>query len=165
MIKLVTVAMGLTSLWLLMGCWRGQDASGLFKLFGLCVIIKCVLYKTLFISSLYSSIYDLSRLFYKLVLIKREECIIVDKMQEGRRVSMNNKIPNILHERRLSITEFHSLLVRGDGTEISYPTAHKLATDGKIPRKMEIQTLAKVAIALDLTLNDLIEIWVVKPPA
>ncbi len=74
---------------------------------------------------------------------------------------MKNNIPDILHERRLNITDFHGLLVRGDGTGISYPTAHKLATEAELPRKMEVQTLAKVAVALGLTINDLIKIEIV----
>lgn len=77
---------------------------------------------------------------------------------KGGEIKMKNKIPNILHSRKLKITDFHDLLVRGTGTKISYPTAHKLATDDSIPKKMEIQTLAKVAVVLGVTFNDLVEI-------
>lgn len=79
--------------------------------------------------------------------------------KKGGAIKMKNKIPNILHSRRLKVGEFHDLLVRGgDGTKISYPTAHKLATDETIPKKMEVQTLAKVAVVLGVTFNDLVEI-------
>lgn len=71
---------------------------------------------------------------------------------------MRNKIPDLLHDRRLNITDFHTLLIRNPETKISYPTAHKLATDETVPPKMEVQTLAKVATVLGVSLNDLVEI-------
>lgn len=76
-------------------------------------------------------------------------------------IIMRNKIPEILYQRRLNITEFHDMLIRGPGTRMSYPTVHKLATETEIPDKTEVHTLAKVAAILSLTLNDLIEIEVV----
>lgn len=75
-------------------------------------------------------------------------------------IIMRNKIPDLLHARRLNITDFHTLLTHNPETKISYPTAHKLATDTEVPRKMEVQTLAKVATVLGVTLNDLVEIVV-----
>lgn len=73
-------------------------------------------------------------------------------------IIMRNKIPDLLHARRLNITDFHTLLTHNPGTKISYPTAHKLATDETVPPKTEVQTLAKVATVLGVTFNDLIEI-------
>lgn len=75
-------------------------------------------------------------------------------------VIVKNKIPDLLHSRRLNISDFHILLARNPGTKVSYPTAHKLATDEIVPPKMEVQTLAKVATVLGVSLNDLVEIVV-----
>lgn len=72
---------------------------------------------------------------------------------------MKNKIPSILQGRNLNKTEFHELLTSGGkGTRVSYPTAHKLATDEAIDPKTEVLTLAKVAVILGVTLNDLVDI-------
>lgn len=80
---------------------------------------------------------------------------------KGGVIVMKNKIPNILRGRNLNITDFHGLLVSGGkGTRISYPTAHKLATEESVDPKIEVQTLAKIAVTLGLTLNDLVEIEV-----
>ncbi len=76
-------------------------------------------------------------------------------------VVMKNKIPEILHQRRMNITDLHDLLTRGDGTKMSYPTVHKLATEEEIPNKTTVLSLAKVAVVLDLTPNDLIDLSIV----
>lgn len=73
-------------------------------------------------------------------------------------VIVKNKIPGLLQNRQLNISDFHILLARNPGTKVSYPTAHKLATDVTVPPKMEVQTLAKVATVLGVSLNDLVEI-------
>lgn len=73
-------------------------------------------------------------------------------------VIVKNKIPGLLHSRQLNISDFHTLLVHNPGTKVSYPTVHKLATNETVPPKMEVQTLAKIATVLGVTLNDLVEI-------
>lgn len=77
-------------------------------------------------------------------------------------VIMKNKIPQILNKRELNISDFHSLLIRGGkDTNLSYPKAHELATVAILPDTMSLGTVRKAAVALGVSLGDVIELEIV----
>lgn len=69
-----------------------------------------------------------------------------------------NNLPSILHERKLNITDLHVLLAREARTRMSYPTVHKLATESEIPTKTTVYSLIKIAIVLNVKLDDLVKV-------
>ena len=72
---------------------------------------------------------------------------------------MKNKIPGILSNRHLTITQFHTLLVQGgDETYLSYPMAHKLATEENLSNTMALGTVKKAVVALGIKFDDAIEL-------
>lgn len=74
-------------------------------------------------------------------------------------VIMKNKIPDILHERRLNATDFHGLMVSGGAdTKVSWPIALELATKKTIRDTMQIGNIKKAAFALGLSLTDVVVI-------
>lgn len=74
-------------------------------------------------------------------------------------VIMKNKLPGLLKDRNLNISDFHSLLIRGGkDTNLSYPKAHELATVKTLPDTMSLGTVRKAAVALGVSLSDIIEL-------
>ena len=67
---------------------------------------------------------------------------------------LKNKIPKMLRERGISISELQRQAV------LSYPTCYKVGAEDAlvIPDQMQIGTLRKVAKALGVSIGDLVEI-------
>lgn len=71
---------------------------------------------------------------------------------------LRNKIPGILRERNLTISDLHNIMARESDTRTSYPAVHRVATEPIIPDTLSVGTLRKVAVALGVSLSDLSEI-------
>jgi hypothetical protein len=71
---------------------------------------------------------------------------------------LKNKVPDVLKARKLSISDLHSIMAQNQGTRISYPAVHRVATEPIIPDTVSVGTLRKVATALGLPLSGIVEI-------
>lgn len=72
---------------------------------------------------------------------------------------MKNKIPDILGDRNMNPTQFHTLLIQGgEDTYLSYPIAHELATKKELRGTMSLENIKKAVMALGVTFNDVIEL-------
>jgi len=70
---------------------------------------------------------------------------------------MENKIPEILSDRGLTISDLHAMIIRG-GDRFSYTGLLELAkpTAGPLADGVKIGTLRKIAFALGVKVRDLI---------
>jgi hypothetical protein len=73
---------------------------------------------------------------------------------------LKNKLPDILKARKLSISDLQNLMAQDEDTRTSYPAVRKIASEKelRISDTLSVGTLRKVATALGVTLNDLVEI-------
>lgn len=74
---------------------------------------------------------------------------------------MKNKIPALLKERNIPISDLHAQIL-GMGERISYQSLRELANpkadSAPLPDNVRAVTLKMIAVALGVTLNDLVEI-------
>ena len=73
---------------------------------------------------------------------------------------MKNKIPQILKERGLKISDLHALILTRTEQRISYQSLHELAREEaiNISDGVRIGSLKMIAVALGVTFDDLIDI-------
>jgi len=80
--------------------------------------------------------------------------MVSNQDHQGEVIVLKNKIPGLLKERGISISELQRRAV------LSYPTCYKIGADDAvtIPDQLQVGTLRKVAEALGVSIGDLVEI-------
>lgn len=70
---------------------------------------------------------------------------------------MINRIPYLIRNSGLNLSEFHRLMIKDEETKLSYQSLHRIANSEQrfLPSSTRIGTLQKVATVLNLTVNDL----------
>ncbi len=68
-----------------------------------------------------------------------------------------NKVPQILDDRNMTATDLH-VACMAKGLRLSWPPALKVATKNPLPPTISLGTVANVALALELSLGDIVEV-------